>query len=316
MTDGRPWVPVPVARGSHGAVVSPHHLASAAGLGILRAGGSAVDAAIATNAALSVVVPNSCGIGGDAFWLIWDAAARTQVALNGSGRAPAAADAARLRASGLDTIPLHGPLSITVPGAVRSWADAHARFGRLPRATLLAPAIELARDGVPASARFADIVERMTPGLAAAVGPSAPFFATYGRGGRRWHPGERVRQPALAATLAAIADDGFEAFYAGDLAERQARGARCGRLARSRAADLAAHTSTWTEPIGIDYRGVRVTTHPPNSSGIVALELLAILAGSSRHRLRRSARMGSPTRAGSTPGSRRPSWPWPIATGT
>ena len=89
MTDGRPWVPVPAARGSHGAVVAPHHLASAAGLAILRAGGSAVDAAIATNAVLGVVTPQSCGLGGDAFWLIWDAAAGRQVALNGSGRAPA-----------------------------------------------------------------------------------------------------------------------------------------------------------------------------------------------------------------------------------
>ena len=120
MTNGRPWVPVPMARGSHGAVVAPHHLATAAGLSILRDGGSAVDAAIATNAALAVVMPGSCGIGGDAFWLIWDAAAGRQVALNGSGRAPAAADAAALRDAGLGSVPLHGPLSITVPETVRS----------------------------------------------------------------------------------------------------------------------------------------------------------------------------------------------------
>ena len=96
--DGRPWTPVPLARGTHGAVVAPHHLATAAGLHVLRQGGSAVDAAIATNAVLSVVMPGSCGIGGDAFWLIWDEATASQVALNGSGRAPAAADAAALRA--------------------------------------------------------------------------------------------------------------------------------------------------------------------------------------------------------------------------
>ena len=133
MTDGRPWTPVPLVRGTHGAVVAPHHLATEAGLAILRAGGSAVDAAIATNAVLGVVVPNSCGIGGDAFWLIWDAAEGRQHALNGSGRSPAALDAARLRAAGHATIPLRGPLSITVPGAVRSWGDAHERFGRLSR---------------------------------------------------------------------------------------------------------------------------------------------------------------------------------------
>ena len=118
---GGPWVPVPLARGSHGAVVAPHHLASAAGLAMLRAGGSAVDAAIATNAVLGVVMPSACGIGGDAFWLIWDAATRREVALNGSGRAPAAADARTLREAGLAAIPARGPLSITVPGAVRSW---------------------------------------------------------------------------------------------------------------------------------------------------------------------------------------------------
>ncbi len=133
VSTGRPWVPVPVVRGSHGAVVAPHHLATAAGLSILRAGGSAVDAAIATNAALGVVVPNSCGIGGDAFWLIWDAAERRQLALNGSGRSAAGADAEGLRRAGHRTIPIHGPLSITTPGAVRSWADAHDRFGTLPR---------------------------------------------------------------------------------------------------------------------------------------------------------------------------------------
>ena len=94
MTDGRPWTPVPLVRGTHGAVVAPHHLATEAGLAILRSGGSAVDAAIAANAVLGVVVPNSCGIGGDAFWLIWDAAEGRQHALNGSGRSPAALDAA------------------------------------------------------------------------------------------------------------------------------------------------------------------------------------------------------------------------------
>ncbi|HXU86804.1 MAG TPA: gamma-glutamyltransferase, partial [Verrucomicrobiae bacterium] len=111
---------MPLVRGVRGAVVAPHHLASAAGLAILRAGGSAVDAAIATNAVLGVVLPSGCGLGGDAFWLIWDEATGRQSALNGSGRAPAASDAARLRADGLSTLPFRGPHAITVPGAVRS----------------------------------------------------------------------------------------------------------------------------------------------------------------------------------------------------
>jgi gamma-glutamyltranspeptidase/glutathione hydrolase len=107
-----------LARGPHGAVVAPHHLAAEAGLDVLRAGGSAVDAAIATNAVLAVVMPSGCGLGGDAFWLIWDEASGTQSALNGSGRSPAGSDAAALRARGLTSLPRRGPLSITVPGAV------------------------------------------------------------------------------------------------------------------------------------------------------------------------------------------------------
>src|SRR5947209_8235226 len=114
----RPLVPMPIVRGARGAVVAHHHLATAAGLGILRAGGHAVDAAIATNAFLGVVLPSGCGIGGDAFWLIWDETEGREFALNGFGRAPAAADPARLHEQGLLTIPFRGPHAITVPGAV------------------------------------------------------------------------------------------------------------------------------------------------------------------------------------------------------
>ena len=193
----RPWTPVPLARGSHGAVVAPHHLATAAGLHVLRAGGSAVDAAIATNAVLGVVMPSGCGIGGDAFWLIWDAARGEQTALNGSGRAPAAASAAALRAQGLASIPKRGPLSITVPGAVRSWGDAHARHGRLSRDAILGPAIELARDGFPASDGFAAAVEATAVQVTAEIGPDAGFFRVYRPHGRPWRPG-RARPPAGA----------------------------------------------------------------------------------------------------------------------
>ena len=276
MTDDRPWVPVPLARGTRGAVVAPHHLATAAGLHVLRTGGSAVDAAIATNAVLGVVMPSGCGIGGDAFWLVWDAAERRQRAINGSGRAAAASDAAALRSQGLRTIPRRGPLSITVPGAVRSWGDAHARHGRLSRDAILAPAIELADRGFPAWDGFIAAVEATSPLVASELGSDAGFFSVYRPHGRPWRAGERVRLPALAATLQTLARDGFDAFYDGDLGERQARGlARAGSPIIT--ADLREHVSTFDDPIAIDYRGVRVTTHPPNSSGIVALEILGIL---------------------------------------
>ena len=276
MSLGLPWAPVPVVRGPHGAVVAPHHLATSAGVAILRAGGSAVDAAIATNAVLGVVVPDHCGLGGDAFWLIWDAASGQQLALNGSGRAPAAADPEALRRAGLANVPLRGPHSITVPGAVRSWADAHRRFGRLSVAEILAPALELARDGFPAWDGFIDAVEAMAPIVEDALGADAGFPAVYRPHDRRWRPGERVRQPALAATLEVLAREGFDAFYDGDLAQRLARGLRDAGSPIT-AADLTSHRSDWGDPISIDYRGVRVTTHPPNSSGVVALELLAVL---------------------------------------
>lgn len=276
MIDGRPWTPVPLARGSHGAVVAPHHLATAAGLHVLRAGGSAVDAAIATNAVLGVVEPNGSGIGGDAFWLIWDAAASRQHALNGSGRSAAGVDATALRDRGLTTLPRRGPLSITVPGAVRSWGDAHARFGRLTRDEVLAPAIDLAHAGFPAWDGFIDAVEATARILHDSPAIGAAFATVYRPHGRRWLPGERVRLPALGNTLEALARDGFDAFYDGDIGERQAR-ALAVAGSPIRVEDLREHTSTWGEPIESEYRGVRVTTHPPNSSGVVALELLGLL---------------------------------------
>lgn len=277
MTHGQPWAPIPLTRGTHGAVVAPHHLASAAGSAILRAGGSAVDAAIATNAVLGVVMPGSCGLGGDAFWLIWDATTGRQLALNGSGRAPAALHATALQEAGLRTMPLRGGLSITVPGAVRSWGDAHRRFGRLSRDVILAPAIELARDGFPAWDGFIDGLETSTSLVVDALGPQAGFLAVFRPLGRPWRPGERVRLPGLADTLATLAREGFDAFYDGDLAARQVHGLAAAGSPIT-ASDLGAHRSDWGEPISIDYRGVRVTTHPPNSSGLVALELLSILA--------------------------------------
>ncbi len=271
-----PLVPVLLARGSRGAVVAPHHLATAAGLGVLRAGGSAVDAAIATNAVLAVVAPEACGLGGDAFWLIWDAAAGRQLALNGSGRAAAALDAASLRARGLERLPKRGPLTITVPGAVRSWSDAHRRFGRVSRQAILAPAIELAAGGFPAWDGFIESVEVTDSIVAATLGGESGWAAVYRPHGRPWRPGERVRLPALAATLERLALAGFDDLYEGELAERQARGLAAAGSPIT-LADLRDHTSTWGNPIGTDYRGVRVTTHPPNSQGLVALEILAML---------------------------------------
>ena len=267
---------MPTARGSHGAVVAPHHLATSVGLEILRGGGSAVDAAIATNAVLAVVFGSACGLGGDAFWLIWDPATATELALNGSGRSGAAADAGALVRSGLEEVPLHGGLAITVPGAVRSWADAHERFGRLPVATILGPAIELATSGFPAWDGFIDAVERIAPVFRGELGPRASWFGIYRPDDRPWRPGERVRLPALAGTLGRLAEHGWPEFYEGETAQSQSDALAAADCSIT-LADLRAHASTWTEPIFTDYRGTQVTTHPPNSQGFVALEILNIL---------------------------------------
>lgn len=272
----RPLVPAPLARGVLGAVVAPHHLATEAGLAALRAGGSAVDAAIAANAVLAVVMASACGLGGDAFWLVWNAAARRQGAMNGSGRASRNVDAAALRAAGHATMPFRGPLSITVPGAVRSWGHAHEHHGRLSRAAILAPAIELAHGGFPAWDGFIAAVEASAAIFAPLRPATDGWFAVFRPHGRAWRPGEPVRLPALAGTLERLATAGFDDFYEGETAERQAAYLRSVGSPID-LEDLRAHTVTPNPPIAIDYRGVRVTTHPPNSQGFVALEILGIL---------------------------------------
>jgi gamma-glutamyltranspeptidase len=272
----RPLVPARLARGTRGAVVAPHHLATSAGLEVLAAGGSAVDAAIATNAVLGVVMPNGCGIGGDAFWLIWDQAAGRQYAVNGSGSSSRHADGASLRERGLTALPLRGGLAITVPGAVRSWGETHARFGRLRRSAVLGPAIELARDGFAAWDGLIDSIEVTASVLATEGVDAAGFHAVYRPHDRRWRAGERVRLPALASTLERLVGEGFDTFYEGDIADQQAR-TLAAAGSRIDATDLADHRCTWGDPIETTYRDVRVTTHPPNSSGIVALEILNIL---------------------------------------
>jgi gamma-glutamyltranspeptidase/glutathione hydrolase len=216
-------------------------------------------------------------LGGDAFWLIWSEAAGREFALNGSGRAPAAVDADALRARGLAALPHRGPLTITVPGAVRSWGDAHARFGRLSWADLLGPAAELAREGLAADEAFVGAIESSWPVFRDALGAGADGWASvYRPHGRPWRLGERVTLPALASTLELLAAGGPDEFYQGKLAERQAAGLAAAGSAIT-IEDLAAHASTWETPIALDYRGARATSHPPNSSGVVALEILSIL---------------------------------------
>lgn len=139
----------PVTMAPHGLVASPHDLASQAGVDILKRGGTAVDAAIATNAVLNVVYPHMCGIGGDAFWLIYDASKKDLAFLNASGRSPYAASIEYFQKAGMKSIPVRGLLAVTVPGAVDGWFQAHGRYGKLPIPSILEPAIGYARNGYP-----------------------------------------------------------------------------------------------------------------------------------------------------------------------
>ena len=263
----------PVALARRGMVASPHYLASGAGLRVLQDGGTAVDAAVAINSTLGVVYPHMTGAGGDAFWLIYDAAGRRVHALNGSGRAAGAATRERFRSRGYSTIPVRGPLSaVTVPGAVDSWCTAHDRFGRLPLARVLEPAISYARDGYFMCGGQADCLRQVADVLAEhspqweALDGAPPVM------------GRDVLLPRLAATLQEVAARGRDGFYTGAVAEEITSALqRAGGLLA--AEDFAAHHSDWTEPLQTDYRGFDCFQHPPNSQGFAHLMLLNVLEG-------------------------------------
>ena len=251
----------PEVRGTHGAVVSDHPLASAAGLRVLQEGGSVVDAAVATAAVLAVVRPHMNGVGGDAFALIRDADSGDVWALNGSGRAGARATPDFFGGR----IPEYGGASVSVPGAVAAWLDAHERFGRLPLPRLLAPAIEYARNGFPVTSRLgADFADQ--GGQLNAAGRDL-----YLPGGSPRAPGMRLANPALAGTLERIARDGRAGFYEGEVAETLARfvSESGGYLS---AEDFATHTSTWVEPLRGEYLGHEFLVLPPNTQGIAQLQ--------------------------------------------
>lgn len=246
-------------------IATPHYLATNAGAAVLRAGGSAVDAAIAANLVLGVVAPYTCGIGGDCFAIVWDGTALH--GYNGSGRAPAAATPEAVRARH-PAMPRHGPLPITVPGAVDAWFALLERFGRRSFATLAEPAIAYARRGFPLTAAGA---RRIRAGRPTESG-WGEWDAVYGRAA----PGQRLTQPGLARTLETVAADGPEAFYRGAIAAAVAEHVQhLGGLLDG--GDLAAHRGEWVQPVEGRYRDLVVAQLPPNSQGTAALLALHLL---------------------------------------
>jgi gamma-glutamyltranspeptidase/glutathione hydrolase len=254
-------------------VACPHYLASEAGLKMLRRGGSAVDAAIATNAALGVVYPHMTGLGGDAFWLIYDAQSKQVLGLNGSGRAGQQVIREVYTGKGLSTIPKRGPLAAnTVPGAVDSWWQAHQQFGSLPWEDLLQPAIDLAEQGFPISHSQRHWTKENADALIEYSGRDNPFLPD----GELPEAKGTFKNPPLALTLRNLATEGVDEFYQGKTAREiaaflQDQG---GLLTEE---DFASHNCTWVEPIFTAYRGYRIYEMPPNSQGFTLLQILNLL---------------------------------------
>ncbi|MCC6593427.1 MAG: gamma-glutamyltransferase [Xanthomonadales bacterium] len=259
---------------SHGMAATSQPLATQIALDILKAGGSAVDAAIAANAALGLMEPTGNGIGGDLFAIVWDPKTRKLHGYNGSGRSPRALTLAWFQQQGLTEIPSWGPLPVTVPGAVDGWSALHRRFGRLGMKALLAPTIRYAREGHPVAPIIAHYWERAVPRLRQYPG----FVEQFTIAGRAPRSGEIWKNPNLADTLEAIADGGRDAFYEGTIAERIDTYFReHGGFLRKE--DLAAHRGEWVQPVSTNYRGVDVWELPPNGQGIAALQILNLLEG-------------------------------------
>lgn len=256
-------------------VSTSHPLAAQAGLRMLWKGGNAVDAAIAAAAAITVVEPVSCGLGGDAFALVWDGGRLH--GLNASGTAPAAWNLDYFRRrygeeNGLVKQPKRGWDTVTVPGVIAGWEMLHDKFGSLPFADLLMPAIEIAERGYAVASIVAHKWQAAVPELRNQPG----FAETFMPHGRAPQVSERVCLPEHAATLRQLAELGPRAFYEGEIAGRIAAFAReCG--AALTLDDLRGYHAQWVEPISKTYRGYRVHEIPPNGQGIAALIALGIL---------------------------------------
>jgi gamma-glutamyltranspeptidase/glutathione hydrolase len=267
--------------GRGGMVASSQPLATASGLEILSRGGNAADAAVATAAALNVTEPGSTGIGGDMFALFYEAGTGAITALNGSGRAPASLTLDLLRKNGFGVgathespLPPYHPYTITVPGACAGWCDLVEQHGSLPLTEVLAPAIRLAEEGFPVAPITAYFWQRAAERqLRLALNGGEMTIA-----GRGPQAGEIFRNPGLARTLQKVAEGGKKAFYEGEIAEAIAATIQAAGGCMT-VDDLAAHRSTWDEPISTSYGGLRLWECPPNGQGLTALIALNILAG-------------------------------------
>jgi gamma-glutamyltranspeptidase/glutathione hydrolase len=257
---------------ANGMAATSQPLATQVALDILKAGGNAIDAAIAANALLGLVEPTGNGIGGDLFAIVWDVKTRKLHGLNASGRSPKSLTLEYFKENGLEKIPSYGPLPVSVPGAVDGWFELHGKFGSMDMQDILAPAIAYAREGFPVTELIAYYLDR-----SAARFKDYPGFAeTWMPAGHTPRKGEMFRNPDLADTLEKIAKGGKDAFYRGEIARTIAAFMKSqgGFLSYE---DLAEHRSDWVAPVSTNYRGYDVWELPPNGQGIAALQILNIL---------------------------------------
>ena len=269
---GQPFATRSTVYAPHAMAATSHPLATQVALDTLKAGGSAVDAAIAANAALGLMEPTGNGIGGDLFAIVWDPKGRRLHGYNGSGRSPRSLTLKHFQDLGLQDIPPLGPLPVSVPGTVDAWFALHGRFGRRSMAQNLAPAIRYAREGHPVHETIAHYWALSVPRLSKFPG----FTEQFTLDGRAPRAGETWKNPNLADTLEQIARGGRDAFYQGAIARTIDAyfAANEGFLSYE---DLAAHRGEWVEPVSTTYRGYQVWELPPNGQGIAALQMLNLL---------------------------------------
>jgi gamma-glutamyltranspeptidase/glutathione hydrolase len=256
----------------NGIAATSHPLATQIAIDILKQGGSAVDAAIAANAALGLMEPTGSGVGGDLFAIVWDAKSQKLHGLNGSGRSPYSLTLEYLHEHAPTGIPPRGPLPVTVPGCVDGWFELHKRFGKLPMSTVLAPAIQYAKDGFP----LTELIAHYWVRGAAALRDQPGFAEVFIPDGKVPRHGDVFRNLRLAHTYELLASGGRDAFYRGKVSATVA--AFCQRVGCFvTEKDFAEHTSTWVDPVATNYRGYDVWEIPPNTQGIAVLQMLNIL---------------------------------------
>ncbi|XZE42968.1 gamma-glutamyltransferase [Pirellulaceae bacterium SH467] len=276
-TYDRPFGPIHQSRSvitaKKGMACTSDPRATQAAIEILRRGGSAVDAAIAANAVLGVVEPMSCGMGGDLYSIVWDSRSGSLHGLNASGRSPKNLDRDVFRSKNLKEIPLYGPLSWSVPGCVAGWSDLHQRFGKLPIAEVLAPAIQLAEGGFAVSPVIGGYWSRAVPNLKKHDTSAATYLRPDGKAPE---VGEVFHNPRLAASYRQLASDGWMSYYTGSIADQivQYSQKQGGYFTKE---DFTQHANEWVQPVSTNYRGFDVWQIPPNGQGLSVLQMLNVL---------------------------------------